>query len=142
MVFSKVNKMSRLRHSKHFDASLSLTPMIDVMTVLLAVFMVTAPMMTSGIDLTLPKAGHSALSGKETAAQISVDKNGNYYLAKSKLKQDKLIARLNAMRRENPKIEIMINGDAGASYGDVMVLMGALKDAGFAKVGLRTELAD
>jgi biopolymer transport protein TolR len=113
--------------------------MVDVMTVLLAVFMVTAPMMTSGIDLTLPKAGGGALSGNDKAVQLSVDKGGRYYIAKSEVKLDALIRRLSAMKRENAKMEIVINGDSGAAYGNVIALMGALKDAGFANVGLRTE---
>lgn len=64
--------MSRNRR-RNIDASISLTPMIDIMTVLLAVFMVTTPMMTNGIDLDLPRAGHSALTGNDHAIQVSVD---------------------------------------------------------------------
>ncbi|MDR0319775.1 MAG: ExbD/TolR family protein [Rickettsiales bacterium] len=130
------------RRQRHFDFAFGLVPMIDVMTVLLAVFMVTAPMMTSGIDLDLPKAGRGALSGKDTAAQVSVDKNGNYYLAKTRTGLSELVKKLSAIQRENPKLEIIISGDKGAYYGDVIVLMGALKDSGFSKVGLRTENAD
>lgn len=129
------------RRNKGFDFALSLTPMVDVMMVLLAVFMVTAPMMTSGIDLQLPRAGKGALSGQDAAVQLSVDKGGNYFLAKTQMKIEPMIKKLNAMRRENPKIEITIAGDTAADYGRVMQLMGALKDAGFDKVGLRTELA-
>ncbi|MDR0449330.1 MAG: ExbD/TolR family protein [Rickettsiales bacterium] len=127
------------KRQRHFDFAFGLVPMIDVMTVLLAVFMVTAPMMTSGIDLDLPKAGRGALSGQDTAAQVSVDKQGRYYLAKSQLKLDALIKRLSAMSKENPKLEVVISGDTNAAYGDVIGLMGALKDAGFSKVGLKTE---
>ncbi|MCL2629638.1 MAG: ExbD/TolR family protein [Alphaproteobacteria bacterium] len=127
---------------RKFDFSFALVPMIDVMTVLLAVFMVTAPMMTSGIDLELPKAGRGALAGQDRAAQISVTKDGKYHLAKAQLPLPDLIRRLSAMQRENPKLEIVISGDKDATYGGVMTLMGALRDAGFSKVGLRTEHAD
>ena len=133
------NKMSR-RNTRKADALLSLTPMIDIMTVLLAVFMITTPMLTSGIDLDLPKAGNSALTGDDSALQISVDRAGRYFLGKNQLTKEQVIARAAAMRGENPKLAIMINGDRGASYGAVMAMMGALKDAGFQKVGLRTKI--
>ena len=75
--------MVRMRR-RQSDAGIQLTPMIDVMTVLLAVFMVTTPMMTTGIDLELPRAGASAMTGNDHAIQISVDANGNYYLNEMK----------------------------------------------------------
>ena len=129
----------RNRH-RHNNVSISLTPMIDVMTVLLAVFMVTTPMMTTGIDLDLPTAGSSAMTGRDNAIQISVDANGNYYVSETKLSRDDVIRRVVAMRGENPDLTIMINGDKRADYGAVMSVMGGLKDAGFQKVGLRTKL--
>ena len=131
--------MSRLRHRRDSDALIQLTPMIDVMTVLLAVFMVTTPMMTNGIDLDLPSAGHSALTGNDHAIQISVDANGNYFLNEMQLNVDDVVKRAIAMRGENPQLSIMINGDRHADYGAVMTVMGKLKDSGFQRVGLRTK---
>ena len=130
--------MSRIRR-RQFDGGIQLTPMIDVMTVLLAVFMVTTPMMTTGIDLDLPRAGRSAMTGNDHAIQISVDKAGRYYLAETQLKRDESVKRAVAMRGENPDLTIMISGDSSADYGAVMSMMGRLKDAGFQKVGLRTQ---
>ena len=130
--------MSRIRRRKA-DFSIQLTPMIDVMTVLLAVFMVTTPMMTTGIDLELPRAGASAMTGNDHAIQISVDAAGNYYLAEMKLPRDEIVTRAIAMRGENPNLTIMISGDTHADYGAVMSMMGKLKDSGFQKVGLRTQ---
>ena len=133
--------MSR-RRRKNSDASIYLTPMIDVMTVLLAVFMVTTPMMTTGIDLDLPRAGHSVLSGNDHAIQISVDEKGNYYVGETQLDLEGVLTRVVAMRGENPQLTIMINGDQRADYGAVMVVMGKLKDAGFQRVGLRTQIEE
>lgn len=130
--------MSRFRR-RQSDGGIQLTPMIDVMTVLLAVFMVTTPMMTTGIDLELPRAGVSAMTGADHAIQIGVDSKGNYYLADSPLSRDEIVKRAIAMRGENPQLTIMISGDAHADYGAVMSMMGKLKDAGFQKVGLRTQ---
>lgn len=131
--------MSRSRRRKTTDAAISLTPMIDIMTVLLAVFMVTTPIMTTGIDLNLPSAGHSVLTGNDHAIQISVDAAGRYYIDKERMSRDDVVRRAIAMRSENPQLTIVINGDSGADYGAVMSVMGRLKDAGFQKVGLRTQ---
>ena len=122
------------------DATLTLTPMIDVMTVLLAVFMVTTPMMTNGIDLELPNAGTTVLTGTDHAMQVSVDSTGRYYLGTVELPADEVVTRAVAMRGENPNLTIVINGDTHADYGAVMNVMGKLKTAGFQKIGLRTKL--
>ena len=131
--------MSR-RCSNANDANMSLTPMIDIMTTLLAVFMVTTPMMTSGIDIELPRAGTSAMTGNDHAIQISVDASGNYYLLEQKLPRDEIVKRAIAMRGENPNLAITLSGDTHADYGAVMSMMGKLKDVGFQRVGLRTKL--
>ncbi|MFQ6696271.1 MAG: ExbD/TolR family protein [Alphaproteobacteria bacterium] len=131
--------MSR-RRSNANDANMSLTPMIDIMTTLLAVFMVTTPLMTSGIDLELPRAGNSAMTGNDHAIQISVDARGNYYLSEQRLSRDEIVKRAIAMRGENPNLAITLSGDTHADYGAVMSMMGKLKDVGFQRVGLRTQL--
>ena len=101
--------------------------------------MVTTPMMTTGIDLELPRAGASAMTGADHAIQISVDSHGRYFLSDTQLSRNDVIKRAVAMRGENPNLTIMISGDAHADYGAVMSVMGGLKDAGFQKVGLRTQ---
>ncbi|MEE1111039.1 MAG: biopolymer transporter ExbD [Alphaproteobacteria bacterium] len=130
--------MSRIRR-RQSDGGIQLTPMIDVMTVLLAVFMVTTPMMTTGIDLELPRAGASAMTGNNHAIQISVDSKGRYFLAETQMSREDIVKRAIAMRGENPDLTIMISGDTHADYGAVMSVMGKLKDVGFQKVGLRTQ---
>ena len=131
--------MSR-RRSNISDANMSLTPMIDVMTTLLAVFMVTTPMLMTGIDIDLPRAGVSSLSGNDHAIQISIDRNGNYYLSDQRLSGDEIVKRAIAMRGENPNLAITLSGDSHADYGPVMLMMGKLKDVGFQRVGLRTQM--
>lgn len=131
--------MSRSRR-RVSDATLSLTPMIDVMTVLLAVFMVTTPMMTNGIDLDLPNAGTTVLTGTDHAMQISVDSAGRYYLGTTQMSIDDVVRRAVAMRGENSNLSIVINGDRRADYGAVMAVMGKLKTVGFQRIGLRTKL--
>ena len=131
--------MSR-RRSGVSDANMSLTPMIDVMTTLLAVFMVTTPMLMSGIEINLPRGGVSSLNGNDHSIQISVDAKGNYYLSDQKLPEDEVVKRAVAMRGENPDLSITLSGDTHADYGAVMSMMGKLKDVGFQRVGLRTQM--
>lgn len=128
------------RRSGIADTGMSLTPMIDIMTTLLAVFMVTTPLMTAGIDIELPRAGKSAMTGNDHAIQISVDAKGNYYLLDTQLPQDEIVKRAIAMRGENSNLAITLSGDTHADYGAVMSMMGKLKDVGFQRVGLRTQL--
>ncbi len=121
------------------NAEINITNLMDIMMVLLVVFMVAAPLMTSGIALDLPKVGGKALEGKDTSINISVDKDGYYYIGESEVPADKIVDKLNAMRAENNTLSVTISGDTDAEYGRVIGLMAILKEAGFDKVGLRTE---
>ena len=117
---------------------MQLTPMIDVMTTLLAVFMLTAPLMTSGIDLDLPKAGNSVMQGDDHSVILSVNRAGEYFVGETQMELTAAIRRISAMRTENAKLSVVIAGDARTDYGAVMRAMGALKDAGFDAVSLKT----
>ena len=124
------------RYVSRRNADINMTNLMDVMMVLLVVFMVAAPLMTSGIALDLPKVGGKALAGEETSVNISVDKDGYYYIGKT---AEEIVAKLQAIRGENAELTVTISGDTGAEYGRVIGLMALLKEAGFSKVGLKTE---
>ena len=121
------------------NADINMTNLMDVMMVLLVVFMVAAPLMTSGIALNLPKVGGQNLTGKETFLNISVDSDGFYYIGKEEIPAEKIVAKVMAVRSANPDISVVISGDTDAQYGRVIGLMAMLKNAGFDKVGLKTE---
>ncbi len=129
------------RRSKRFrlNSDINITNLMDVMMVLLVVFMVAAPLMTSGIALDLPKVGGKNLTGEDTSLNISVDKDGYYYIGQTEVPADKIVAKVQAVKAENDEISITISGDAGAQYGRIIGLMALLKEAGFEKVGLKTE---
>lgn len=112
---------------------------MDVMMVLLVVFMVAAPLMTSGIELDLPKVGGKNMEGKETSINISVDKEGYYYIGENVVEDDEVVPKLEAIKGENDSLSVVISGDTTTSYGRVIALMAMLKEAGFDKVGLKTE---
>lgn len=134
----KIN--ARRRSSRYqLNSEINITNLMDVMMVLLVVFMVAAPLMTSGIALDLPKVGGKNLEGQDTSINISVDKDGYYYIGQTEIPADKIVTKLNAIREENSEVTITISGDAGAEYGRVIGLMAILKEAGFDKVGLKTE---
>lgn len=130
---------SSSRRGSRRNADINITNLMDVMMVLLVVFMVAAPLMTSGIALDLPKVGGKALEGKETSINISVDKDGLYYIGKTEVPDDKIVAKVKAIRGENSQASVTISGDTQSSYGRVINLMAMLKEAGFEKVGLKTE---
>ncbi len=127
------------RRPNRRNATINITNLMDVMMVLLVVFMVAAPLMTSGIALNLPKVGGKSFEGKETSINISVDKEGRYYIGKTEVEPDKIIAKVKAIRGENSEATVTISGDTESAYGRVINLMALLKEAGFEKVGLKTE---
>ena len=138
-MFINSNKRYSTRRISRRNSEVNITNLMDVMMVLLVVFMVAAPLMTSGIALDLPKVGGKALEGKETSINISVDKDGYYYIGKTEVPTDKIVAKVKAIRGENTDVSVTISGDTSSEYGRVINLMAMLKEAGFEKVGLKTE---
>lgn len=137
MAFMQSSSYSRRQLRRKTDVNI--TNLMDVMMVLLVVFMVAAPLMTSGIPLDLPKVGGKALTGEDTSVNISVDKDGSYYIGKSVVEEDEILDKLLAIKGENDMLTVTISGDTDAAYGRVIRLMALLKEAGYDKVGLKTE---
>ncbi|MHA1541268.1 MAG: biopolymer transporter ExbD [Alphaproteobacteria bacterium] len=135
-MLSKIITHRRLKR-RNKSALLNLTPMIDVMTVLLAVFMVTAPLLTTGMDLELPNGGKSSLSGQNQII-VSVDKRGNLFMSKRKLSLKHVLVKVKSLTKANDKMQIVISADKTVSYGKVISVMGALRDLGLKNVGLQT----
>lgn len=126
------------RKDRKFMNEMNMTPLIDVMTVLLTVFMVTAPLLTSGIDLDLPDGGASTINKNAKAINISIDQKGNLYLSNKVISKRNLMVKLNAILKKNNKASIVISADQGVSYGKVIEVMGLAKDMGFKEVALKT----
>ncbi len=128
----------RRRHTS-VKSEVNLTPLIDVMMSLLAIFMITAPLLTTGIPLDLPKGDGKSVDSPEKTLDISVDKNGKIYVANQEIKLEKLTDKVTALVAENPKIQMMISGDSKADYGRVIEVMALLRASGFTQVGLKTD---
>lgn len=130
-------------------AEINVVPYIDVMLVLLVIFMITAPMLTQGITVDLPKAASDTVqsTGKEPII-VSVDNHGAYYLnisadpaapLESKALIVRVAAELNLAKENHEKINVLVKGDQGVAYGKVVEAMGLLKQAGAEQVGLLTD---
>jgi biopolymer transport protein TolR len=128
----------RRRHTS-VKSDVNLTPLIDVMMSLLAIFMITAPLLTTGIPLDLPKGDGKSVDSPEKTLDISVDKNGKIYVANQEIKLEKLTDKVTALVAENPQIQMMISGDTKADYGRVIEVMALLRASGFTQVGLKTD---
>ena len=133
------NQTRRDARCSRRNADINMTNLMDVMMVLLVVFLVAAPLMTSGIALDLPKVGGPELEGEDISINVSVDKDGYYYIGQTEVSAEEIVGKLNAIRAQNSMVTVTISGDTGTEYGRVIGLMALLKEAGFDKVGLRTE---
>ena len=131
--------MIKAHRRNKVKAEVNLTPLIDIMTSLLAIFMITAPLMTSGIQLNLPKGDGHQIEGKEKTLDISVDAAGKTYVGTNEVALNKLVDKVTAIVSENPKIQMVISGDKKSSYGAVIEVMALLRAAGFTQVGLKTD---
>ncbi len=123
------------------QAEINVTPLVDVMLVLLVIFMVTAPLLTAGVEVDLPKTSATPLKGDDQPISISVDKKGRVWLQETEVKLDELAPRLRAITAQKPDTRIFVRGDKGVDYGRVMETMGALNAGGFDKVALVVEQA-
>ena len=122
-------------------AEINMTPFIDVMLVLLIVFMVAAPLLTSGVQVDLPDSQAKAISEDDNKPiTVTLKKDGTIYIGDTEFKENRLIPQLNAMnegRDESPRI--YIRGDQALEYGRIMRIIGAVNAAGFNKVALISE---
>ncbi len=147
MAIQRSGRFERIK--KPLNSDMNVVPYIDVMLVLLVIFMVTAPMITSGIKVDLPQANSTPMESKDAPAIVSLDKDGQYFLQYKDQKADQPLAltELTAIlseaqqtaKTENKELNVVIEGEKTRSYGEVMSLMNSLQEAGLTQVGLLTE---
>ena len=124
---------------KGLVAEINVTPLVDVMLVLLIIFMVTAPMMTQGVDVDLPKTTSRALRQQEEPMVVEIDKEGKIHLGKTEVHLALVRQELEKMPQEKKKEPIYLRADEKVPYGLVVQVMARIKQAGFEKLGMVTQ---
>lgn len=123
-------------------SEINVTPFVDVMLVLLIVFMVTAPLLSVGVPVDLPKTRAAQLTDTEEPLMVTIDQKGEIFLQKRQVPMANLVPQLRAITGANPEARIFVRGDRSIQYGTVMAVMGEISAAGFRKVSLLAELPD
>lgn len=137
------------RIKKPLNSDMNVVPYIDVMLVLLVIFMVTAPMITSNIQVDLPQANSTPFESKSAPAIVSINKDGEYFLNYQEFKDNSpmSLAQLkttlrqaqNQAKNQQQELIVLVNGDKSRPYGDIVALMSELQSVGLNQVGLMTE---
>jgi biopolymer transport protein TolR len=120
-------------------AEINVTPLVDVMLVLLIIFMVTAPLMTSGVSVDLPKTSAQPLNTDSQPLTVSINAEGAIFLQEEPVDLTDLVAKLQAIAQNNPDRRIFVRGDKSNTYGRIMEVMGIITQGGFTKVALLAE---
>ena len=147
MAIQRSGRFERIK--KPLKSDMNVVPYIDVMLVLLVIFMVTAPMITSGIKVDLPQANNHPIESKDMSARVTIGKEGNIYLAYQEYKDSEplsleqletvLSAAQKQAEQENKQLTVLVNGEKSRPYGEVVELMSSLQEAGLTQVGLLTD---
>jgi biopolymer transport protein TolR len=132
----------RRRGRKAVMAEINVTPMVDVMLVLLIIFMVSAPLLTVGVPIDLPQTQAKSMDQDKEPLAVSVDEKGKVFLQDSEISVDELVPKLKAVTEARGGLDerIYVRGDRKVDYGTVMRVMGRLSAAGFRRVALVTEV--
>ena len=138
-----VSRRGRKRRQSYVPMSeINVTPLVDVMLVLLIVFMVAAPLLTVGVPVELPETSAKPLEGDKEPLTITVDTEGKIFLQETEIELDKLVPKLLAITQNGYEERIYVRGDRAVNYGKVMQVMGTVSSAGFTRIGLVTEQED
>jgi biopolymer transport protein TolR len=120
-------------------SEINVTPLVDVMLVLLIIFMVTAPLMTSGVSVDLPKTDAKPLNTDSRPLTVSIDASGKIFLQEQEVQLPELVTKLQAIAQNDQDRRIFVRGDKDIAYGRIMAVMGTITQGGFTKVALLAE---
>ena len=130
----------KTNHSRNEPMSeINVTPFVDVMLVLLIIFMVTAPLLTVGVQVDLPESAADSLPDDQEPLTISINSKGEIYIQEHQVTYQKMVPKLLAIAKNRTDTRIYVRGDKNINYGRVLELMGTLSGAGFSKVALISE---
>lgn len=137
--FAKIGTSRRNRYE--LSSEINVTPLVDVMLVLLVIFMVTSPMLVAGVNVDLPKTSASPISSQEEPLSVTVNAEGKIFLQNTEVSTEELVAKLQAILGEKMDTRIFVRGDQRIDYGTIMKVIGTMNAAGFTKVALLTDIA-
>jgi biopolymer transport protein TolR len=126
-------------NGKKFMSDINVTPLVDVMLVLLIIFMVTAPMMMQGVDVNLPQTKAQSIKSKEDPLVLAVNKKGEVFLEDHAVKLEDLGAKIETIFKYRREKEVLLRADKDIPYGFVIKVMAEVKRAGVTKLGMVTE---
>ena len=132
-------KFSRILKRNKTISQINVTPMVDVMLVLLVIFMITAPLLTVGVPINLPKTKAKALPEDQTPLSITINKEEKIFVQDTEISLDKLIPKLVSISKNRNDRKIFIRADEVLSYGKVVEVMAVITSAGFNKIALVTD---
>ena len=127
------------RSSKEPINEINVTPFVDVMLVLLIIFMVTAPLLTVGVQVDLPESSADSLPDEQEPLALSINSKGEIFIQETQVEFDKIIAKILAIAKNRTDTRIYVRGDKTINYGRVLEIMGMLSGSGFTKVALISE---
>jgi biopolymer transport protein TolR len=128
------------RRTSHVMSEINVTPMVDVMLVLLIIFMVSAPLLTVGVAIDLPQTQAKSLDQDREPITVTVNDKGQFYLQNTEYRIEELVPKLQAIAKNGGDERIYVRGDKKVDYGTVMRVMGRLSAAGYRRVALITEV--
>ena len=120
-------------------SDINVVPFIDVMLVLLVVFMITAPMMTQGVNVALPEVQNAPITDQDEPIQLTIQRNGKVFIQEREVDGKDLLLRLEAIKQAKPNTSVLLRADKSVDYGRVMEVMSALQTTGLVNVGMVTE---
>ena len=127
------------RSAKEPMSEINVTPFVDVMLVLLIIFMVTAPLLTVGVQVDLPESSADTLPEETEPLTLTINSKGEIFIQETKVEYEKIIAKILAVSNNRTDTRIFVRGDKTINYGRVLEIMGTLSGAGFSKVALISE---
>ena len=131
--------MRRRSRKQHLQANINITPLVDVMLVLLIVFMICAPMMRSGVDISLPKTKSKSMKTPPNSVTVSMDKKGDLFLDDLPVNNKSLVHKLSLMHKKNVSINCLVCADAKLNYQRILSLLTLINSAGIQSVSLVSE---
>ncbi|PSH59177.1 MULTISPECIES: protein TolR [Phyllobacterium] len=133
---SSGGRRRRGRSSKGVMSEINVTPLVDVMLVLLIIFMVTAPMMTVGVPIDMPETSAQTLNSEADPIYVTINQQGQVYLQETEIPVEEIVPKLQAIAKTGYNERIFVKGDKAADYGTIMKVMAQISGSGFKNIGL------